>query len=304
MKCYKCGKEAPLKNGLCNDCYKEILQNKYRKRRKRPKDNFILNNIERNEKILNKLEPNKLSFFLLLAIFAISFVLFPKTIFEFFVNGQKSYFVVLIFNIFLFFIGTYLTIYLVARDVYLTNKRIIGKWGLFKIRKVNIPLSSIQLIDTYSFGGLEIDTLKKNYFFDFIGNGRKFKFSTIEQIKRLIDSADNETTLMTFSHSLQEKLEEYQLEESNPNMMHCNCCKELISKDSLYCVHCGKPIPENERSVDIFMSVLCFCLPPIGFIVFLLNIGPFPKFAKQCLLSSVFSTFLILVTCLSLMSIL
>ena len=304
MKCYKCGKEAPLKSGLCNDCYREILQNKYRKRKNRPKDNFVLSNIERNEKILNKIEPNKISYILLLILFAISFILFPKTIYEFFVNGQKNYFLVLIFNILLFFIGVYFTIYLTARDVYLTNKRVIGKWGLFKIRKINIPLNSIQLIDTYPLGGLEIDTAKKSYFFDFVGNGRKFKFSTIEQIKRLIDSADSESALMKFSHSLQEKLDDYQLEEANPNMMHCACCKELISKDSIYCVHCGKPVPENERSADIFIGTLCFLLPPIGIILFLLNIGPYPKFAKQCLLSSVFSLFLILVTLLSLMSIL
>lgn len=304
MKCYKCGKEAPLKNGLCNDCYREILQNKYRKRKNRPKDNFVLNNIDRNEKILNKIDASKLSYFLIFAVFAISFILFPKTIYEFFVNGQKTYFLVLIFNILLFFIGIYFTIYLTARDLYLTNKRIIGKWGLFKIRKINVPLSSIQLIDTYSLGGLEIDTATKSYFFDFVGNGRKFKFSTIEQIKRLIDSADNEKALMKFSHSLQEKLANYQLEESNPNMMHCSCCKELISRDSIYCVHCGKPVPENERTADIFMTVLCFFLPPVGLILFLLNIGPFPKFAKQCLLSSVSSTFFVLVILLSLLSVL
>lgn len=303
MKCYKCGKEAPLKSGLCSDCYKEILQNKYRKRKRRPKDNYVLNTIERNEKILNKIEPSKLSYFLLFSVFAISMILFPKTIIEFFIKGESSYFLVLLFNIIFFFVGIYLLVYLVSRDIYLTNKRIIGKWGLFKIKKMNVPLNSVQLIDTYSFGGLEIDTAKKNYFFDFVGNGRKFKFSTIEQIKRLIDSADSEKTLMTFSHSLQKKLEEYQLEETNPNMIHCSCCNELISRDSIYCVHCGKPVPENERTIDMFLAILCFLIPPVGIVLFLLNIGAYPKFAKQCLLSSVFSLFLILVGYLSLMSV-
>ena len=304
MKCYKCGKEAPLRSGLCNDCYKEILQNKYRKRKKRPKDNFVLNNIERTEKILSKVEPSKLSYFLIFSVFAISMILFPKTIIEFFIRNQASYFLVLIFNILFFFVGVYLVVYLVSRDIYLTNKRIIGKWGLFKIKKINVPLSSVQFIDIYSLGGLEIDTAKKNYFFDFVGNGRKFKFSTIEQIKILIDSADSEKTLMKFSHSLQQKLEEYQLEESNPNMIRCSCCKELISRDSIYCVHCGKPVPENERTIDMFLGILCFLIPPVGLILFLLNIGPYPKFAKQCLLSSVFSMFLILIGILSLISVL
>lgn len=302
MKCYKCGKEAPLKNGLCNECYKEILQNKYRKRKKRPKDNYVLNTIDRNEKILNKIEPSKISYLLIFSVFAISFILFPKTIIEFFFRNELSYFVVLVFNILFFFIGIYLLVYIVSRDIYLTNKRIIGKWGLFKTKKINVPLNSVQFIDTYTLDGLEMDTAKKSYFFDFVGNGRKFKFSTIEQIKRLIDSADSEKTLMTFSHSLQQKLDEYKLEESNPNMMQCSCCKELISRDSIYCVHCGKPVPENERSIDMFLSILCFILPPIGIILFLLNIGPYPKLAKQCLFSSVFSLFLILIGTLSLIS--
>ncbi|MBR1539813.1 MAG: hypothetical protein IJ629_01290 [Clostridia bacterium] len=304
MKCYKCGKEAPLKSGLCNDCYQEVLQNKYRKRKKRLKDNFVLNNIDHTEKILNKVKPSKLSYFLIFSVFAISMILFPKTIIEFFIRSQSSYFLVLIFNILFFFVGVYLVVYLMSRDIYLTNKRIIGKWGLFKIKKINIPLSSVQFIDIYSLGGLEIDTAKKNYFFDFVGNGRKFKFSTIEQIKILIDSADSEKTLLKFSHSLQQKLEEYQLEESNPNMICCSCCKELISRDSIYCVHCGKPVPENERTIDMFLGILCFLIPPVGLILFLLNIGPYPKFAKQCLLSSVFSMFLILIGILSLISLL
>lgn len=303
MKCYKCGKEAPLRNGLCNDCYKEILQNKYRKRKNKPKDNFILNTIERNEKILNKVEPNKLSFILIFFIFAICAILFPKTIYEFFIKNQNSYFLVLFFNVILFFIGMYSIAFLISRDIYLTNKRIVGKWGLFKIKKMNVPLNSIKYIDTYSYGGLEIDGIKKNYFFDFVGNTRKFKFSTIEQIKKMIDSADTEKVLMTFSHSLQEKLKDYQLEEYNPNMIYCSCCKKMISKNSTYCIHCGNPVIENERNIDFFLTLICLLLPPIGIILFLLNIGPYPKLAKQCLLSSTFSIFILLIVYLTLISI-
>ena len=87
-------------------------------------------------------------------------------------------------------------------------------------------------------------------------------------------------------------------------MTYCKCCKEAISKDSITCVHCGHPVAENERTADLFMKVLCFILPPVGIILFLLNIGPYPKFAKQCLLSSVASMFIILVSYLSLLSVL
>lgn len=305
MKCYKCGKEASLKRGLCVDCYKEILYNKYKKRKKtRPKVSYILSNLERNEKILNKVESSKLIYIFIIALIAIAVILFPKTTIEFFINNNRTYFLVLILNILIFFLGIYLTLYFTSRDIYLTNKKIIGKMGIFKTKKMNIPLNQLQSIDTYPYKGLEIDTKSKSYFLDFVGNSEKFKFSTIEQIKRLIDSADSEKVLMSFSHSLQEKLDSYKLEEANPNMIRCRYCKELISKDSLYCVHCGGPIPENERSADIFLKILCFLLPPIGLIIFLLNIGPFPKLAKQCLLSSVFALFIVLVIYLSLLSIL
>lgn len=304
MKCYKCGNEGPLKKGLCVDCYKEILYNKYTKRKKLPKTSFILNHIERNEKILNKLESSKLIYFIIISILAISFILFPKTIFEFFANGKKHYFLLLIFNILLFFGGIYTIIYFSSRDIYLTDKKIIGKWGLFKTKKFSIPLNLVESIDTYSFKGFELNTSEHHYFFDFVENGEKFKYVTIAQIKKLIDYADDEKELMIFSHSMQEKIENYQLEKENPNMMYCSCCKGLISKDSIYCVHCGKPIPENERSADIFMMTLCFFIFPIGLVLFLLNIGPYPKFAKQCLLCSISSMFLILVCTLSILSIL
>ena len=305
MKCYKCGKEGPLKRGICVDCYKEILHNKYRKRKlKNSKTSYILSNLERNERILKKAEISAIIYFYIISLFGISTILFPKTLVEFFINNNKIYFLVLIFNIILFFLAIYLTLYFTSRDIYLTDKKIIGKWGLFKIKKINIPLNDVISIDTYPYTGLEIDSKDKSYFFDFIGNSEKFKFSTIEQIQKLINSATNEKVLMTFSHSLKEKLNNYKLEEQNPNMILCKCCKKAISKDSISCVHCGHPVLENERNADIFIKILCFILPPIGIILFLLNIGPFPKFAKQCLLSSSLMLFIILIIYLSLLSIL
>lgn len=305
MRCYKCGREGSLKRGLCANCYKEILHNKYRKRKnKSPKISYILNNMERNEKILNKAELSTLMYTYIVILFAISVILFPKTILEFFINKEKIYFLVLTFNILLFFFAIYLTLYFSSRDIYLTDKKIIGKWGIFKIKKINIPLSNLISIDTFQYTGLEIDTKAKTYYFDFIGNSESFKFTTIMQIKNLIDSADNEKVLMSFSHSLQEKLDNYNFEEENPNMMHCKCCKKPISKDSITCVYCGQPVLENQRTADFFLKALCFVFPPVGIILFLLNIGPFPKFAKQCLLSSVSMLFVILVIYLSLLSIL
>ena len=240
----------------------------------------------------------------IVALFAISVILFPKTIVEFFINNHKIYFSLLVLNIFLFFFAVYLSFYFLSRDIYLTDRKIIAKWGLFKVKKILIPLNNLLSIDTYQYTGLEIDTKGKNYFFDFVGNSEKFKLSTILQIKNIINSTDSETVLKSFSHSLTETIENYKFEINNPNMTYCKCCKEAISKDSITCVHCGHPVAENERSADLFMKALCFFLPPVGLVLFLLNIGPYQKFAKQCLLSSVASLFILLVGYLSLLSIL
>lgn len=306
MKCYKCGKDVPsLRSGLCNDCYKEVLHNKYKKRKNSnsKKTSYVLNNISRNEKILNKAETSKLIYFYIFTLIGICAILFPKTINEFFIKGNNIFFSVLIFNILLFFFAIYLILYFQSRDIYLTDKKIIGKWGLFKIKRINLPLNKIQLIDTDPYTGLEIDTSEKSFFFDFVGNCEEFKLSTINQIKKLIDSTNDEKVLMTFSHSLKAKLDNFNLEDGKQNMIKCKCCQKLISKDSITCVHCGEPIIENERTADLFLKTICFLISPFGIILFLLNIGPYPKLAKQCLLSSVISLAIFILSYLSLLSI-
>lgn len=304
MRCYKCGKESSLKRGLCINCYKEILHNKYKKRKNNPsKINYILNNLDRKEKILEKAESSSLMYLYITILFGISLILFPRTIFEFFINNNKTYFLILIFNILLFFFAIYLAFYFTSRDIFLTDKKIIGKWGLFKIKTINIPLNNLISIDTYQFKGLEIDNKEKNYFFDFVGNNETFKLATIFQIKKLINSTNSENVLMSFSHSLNEQINNYNLNELNPNMIYCKCCNKLISKKSINCIHCGQPVIENQRTADLFTKILCLICPPIGIILFLLNIAPYPKFAKQCFICSIFSLFIILFVYLSIYSI-
>lgn len=304
MKCYKCGKEGPLKRGICVDCYKEILRNRYKKKKKSSsKSNFILNNIERNERIISKIDTSGIIYFIILALFSISIILFPKTIMEFTIFNKKFYFLLLLSNIFLFSLGIYLTLYYASRDIYLTNKKIIGKWGLFKIKTLIVPLNDIVSIETYDYTGLELDTKNKLLFFDFVKNNNSFKQLTIIQIQKIINSTDNEKILMSFSHSILEKIDNYNTEQKNSKMLNCPCCNQLISKNSITCLKCGEPIIKNTRSADFFVKALCFSFPPIGIILFLLNIGPYPKFAKECLLSTVFSLFLLLLIYLSLLSI-
>ena len=181
MKCFKCGKEIPSKNGICQECYQEIIENKYRKRKVIPKNNFILNHLDKDEKIINRVKTNKASYYISFFIIMIAILLFRKTIFEFGIQHQKSYFLMLIFNVLLLFFGIYLIMDFMARDIYLTNKRIIGKWGLFHVQKINIPLESLQLIDTPFSSRLELNDSKRSYLFDFVGNAQKIKHLTIEQ---------------------------------------------------------------------------------------------------------------------------
>lgn len=304
MKCYKCGKEAPLKNGLCSDCYKELMEKKNVKKQRAPlyRNNFIFSSLDTNEIIVNKIKTSNLIYLFLFLLLSSAAILFPKTITEFFVRDNKMYFTLLIFNIFIFFLGIYTIIYFTSREIYLTNKRIIAKWGIFSISTLNVKLNDIKSIDSVDLKGLEISTRDKTYNFDFVANSEQFRFDTIEQVKDLIHLTDSEKVLMSFSHSLNDKIKVYQLEKENPNMTICKCCKQEISKESIYCVHCGHPVEENERTIDLFTRILCFLLFPVGIILYLLNAGPYPKFAKQCLFMAAFSVFMILLTTLSYLS--
>ncbi len=305
MKCYKCGKEADLKRGLCIECYRELLTKKNIKQKKKSLNgvNYILSNLDRDEKIISRIKTSNLAYAFIIALLAIAVILFPRTILEFFFKNNKMYFLILVANILIFFLSIYLTLYFLNREICLTNKRIFGKWGLFKLKTLDISLNKVESIDTFQYKAVEIDIPDKIYVFDFVSNAENFKVSTITQIKILIDSTKDENILQTFSHSLNKKFEEYKLEEKYPNMIYCKCCKKRISKESTFCVHCGQPVAENEREADFFLKLICFLFPPFGIIIFLLNIGEYPKFSKQCLISSILSIFAVAVIYISVKSV-
>ena len=173
-----------------------------------------------------------------------------------------------------------------------------------KKERDEIILSKIESIDTFKIKALEICIFGNSYIFDFISNAESFKIDTINQIKHIIDSTNDEKVLLEFTHSLNEKLEEYKLNEEHPNMTYCKCCGETISKESKYCVHCGQPLPENERDADWILKTLCFLIPPLGLLIYLLNIGEHPKLSNQCLIFSIFGFFIIITIYLSVASIL
>jgi hypothetical protein len=201
------------------------------------------------------------------------------------------------FNILLFFYALYLLLYFNSREIYLTNKRILAKWGIFKVKTIKLPLNAINSIEAPNYISIEISTKKDTYFFDLVSNSEDYRLKTIEQIQNIITSATDEKTLEQFSHSgIYDSL--------NSKFILCSCCGKTISKESLYCVYCGQPVPENERKADLFVKILSLICPPIGLFLFLINIAAYPKFAKQCLTSALITVILALAIYLSILSIL
>lgn len=304
MKCAKCGKKEIYKNGLCKECYKKTSNKKNINPKKITDPNYIIKHLDKDEKVITKMKTSDIMYACIIFLFAISIILFPKTIVEFFWKNNSFYFPVLIANIAICFIGIYSALYFFSRNLYITSKRIIGRWGIFNVKTLNAPLSKIESIDTFKIKALEICIFGNSYIFDFISNAESFKIDTINQIKHIIDSTNDEKVLLEFTHSLNEKLEEYKLNEEHPNMTYCKCCGEAISKESKYCVHCGQPLPENERDADWILKALCFLIPPLGLLIYLLNIGEHPKLSNQCLIFSIFGFFIIITIYLSVASIL
>lgn len=291
--------------------YKKKIKNKKRQYRKNwsvntkhYKSKYINAHLSQNEEIITKIKNSTLSFYFIIILFAIATILFPRTIIEFFFRENKTFFFALIANIIILFLGIYLVCYFISREIYLTNRRIFGKSGIFNVKKVNIPLNRIENIDIFGIRALEISTPNKIYTFDYISNAETFRISTIYQVQKLINEANDEQVLLSFSRSMNKKLEEYKLEERFPNMTCCKCCKQMISKESTYCVHCGQPLPENEREADFTLKLFCFLLPPLGILVFLIHIGSHQKMAKQCLEASLLSLFIIAVLYLSIANVL
>lgn len=304
MKCNKCGKKPVYKNGLCKECYKKASRKKSIKQKDLDDPDYIIKHLDKDEKIIEKMQVSNIMYACIVFLFAISIVLFPKTLVEFFWLRNNFYFPILVATIAICFIGIYSAVYFFSRKIYLTSKRIIGKWGIFNVKIINAPLSKIESIDTFKIKAVEICIYGNSYVFDFIASPEKFKLDTIKQIKSIIDSTNDEKVLLSFSHSLNDKLEEYKLNEEYPNMTYCKCCGEMISKESKFCVHCGQPLHENEREADWILKILCFLIPPLGLLIYLLNIGEHPKLSNQSLMFSIFGLFVFITIYLSVASVL
>lgn len=76
-------------------------------------------------------------------------------------------------------------------------------------------------------------------------------------------------------------------------LIKCKECGKELSDKADICPNCG--IKNNiNQGTTIGLKIICFIIPIIGFIIFAVNILNKPKYAKQCLISSILSIIIIL----------
>lgn len=215
---------------------------------------YTIKKLSEDEKIISKLKTSNIIYICILALIAISIILLPRTILEIFWKSNRSYIPIMIINFAIFILAIYISMYFASRKVYLTDKRIFGKWGIFKVKVIDTPLNCIESIDIHEMKAIEIALSDKIIIFDFVSNPEDFRIATVTQISNLIDSIDNETTLNSFSRPLTSGI------EKNSNMIKCPCCGGMISKESIFCVHCGQPFKKRHQFLKQCLLILIISL--------------------------------------------
>lgn len=75
-------------------------------------------------------------------------------------------------------------------ELALTDKKIIGKYGVVKIKKINMPIEYVTEVSVeqnwfekkFGYGTIIISTLSGNYNFDYIKSAYSFKSAVMEQL--------------------------------------------------------------------------------------------------------------------------
>lgn len=215
---------------------------------------YTIKNLSEDEKIISRLKTSNIVYLCILALIAISIILLPRTILEFFWKDNTSYLPILIINLAIFFLAIYVSMYFASRRIYLTDKRIFGKWGIFKIKFIDTPLNQIETIDVHEMKAIEIELSDGIIKFDYVANPEDFRLATVNQIRYLIDSIDNENTLNTFSKPSTPG------KEKHSNMIECKCCGGMISRESAFCVHCGQPYKKHHQFIKQCLLILTITL--------------------------------------------
>ncbi|MFR3182327.1 MAG: PASTA domain-containing protein [Clostridia bacterium] len=78
-------------------------------------------------------------------------------------------------------------------------------------------------------------------------------------------------------------------------LIKCKECGKEISSNATACPSCGyKNINESEKAPFGILAI-CFFIPIIGIILFIINISNKPKYAKQCILAGLLPVIIIVV---------
>lgn len=78
-------------------------------------------------------------------------------------------------------------------------------------------------------------------------------------------------------------------------LIKCKECEKEISSNATICPNCGYKNTNEKEKASFDVLLLCFLIPVIGIIIFAINTADKPKYAEQCLKSSLLSFIVILV---------
>lgn len=78
-------------------------------------------------------------------------------------------------------------------------------------------------------------------------------------------------------------------------LVKCKECGKEISSNATVCPNCGYKNINNQEKASFGILVICFLIPIVGIILFAINISSKPKYAKQCIISSIISPIIVIV---------
>lgn len=78
-------------------------------------------------------------------------------------------------------------------------------------------------------------------------------------------------------------------------LVKCKECGKEISSNATVCPNCGYQNINNKEKASFGILALCFLIPIVGIILFAINISSKPKYAKQCIISSIISPIIVIV---------
>lgn len=78
-------------------------------------------------------------------------------------------------------------------------------------------------------------------------------------------------------------------------LVKCRECGKEISSNATVCPNCGYKNINNQEKASFGILIICFLIPIVGIILFAINISSKPKYAKQCIISSILAPIIVIV---------